>query len=436
MGVFWAGVARPNTPTCPLNCVTPTFENIDFMDITNTNSYTSLVSRIMRIESIIHGDPQNRFIAKYQGEIYNEDTSAAYEEIADTLRPLDVTPLFRIENGKHTVILTPGVIHPKPSNPRVNLVLFLLTVFSTFLVGAAYAYEGPPPTTTFDLFILPLKNFFTGWPFAASILSILLAHEFGHYLAARFHHTEATLPYFLPLPVPGTFGTLGAVIVQKEAHKNRRILLDIGIAGPLAGLVVAIPILILGLSLSEINRLPINFNPNTGLVLEGNSILYLLVKYAVFHEWLPTPISFRGLPPLLYWVIYFFTGFPTPMGGRDVTLHQVAWAGWAGLLVTALNLIPVGQFDGGHILHGLFGKHAAKIRPTIMVVLIILGVVWSGWFIWVLLIFVFGRSYAEPLDQITPLDIRRKALGLLGLIIFLLVFTPVPMRAVTASFVP
>ena len=133
--------------------------------------------------------------------------------------------------------------------------------------------------------------------------------------------------------------------IEKEPPKNKRILLDIGIAGPLAGLVVAIPVLLLGLSLSRIDLIT-NLAPGQGLQLEGNSILYLLSKYIIFGKWLPAPNSYSNLPPLIYWVRYFFTGQPLPWGGLDVQLNSIAWAGWAGLLVTALNLIPAGQLDG------------------------------------------------------------------------------------------
>jgi membrane-associated protease RseP (regulator of RpoE activity) len=263
-----------------------------------------------------------------------------------------------------------------------------------------------------------------GLSFAVSLLAILVAHEFGHYLAARYHKTAVTLPYFIPFPF-SPFGTMGAFIQLKEPPKNKRVLLDIGIAGPIAGLVVAIPVLLLGLYLSNLNRLPIG--EGMGVSLEGNSILYLLAKYIVFGRWLPDPISFGNLPPLLYWIRYFFTGQPLPIGGTDVLLHPVAWAGWAGLLVTALNLIPAGQLDGGHILYVLLGRRTRNVLPFILIILVILGTVWSGWWLWAFLIFMLGRFHAEPLDQITPLDSSRRILAMIGIIIFFLVFTPVPL---------
>lgn len=164
------------------------------------------------------------------------------------------------------------------------------------------------------------------------------------------------------------------------------------------------------------------------LMLEGNSILYLLSKYVIFGQLLPAPSSYGDLPPLLYWMRYFFTSQPLPLGGIDVLIHPVAWAGWAGLLVTALNLIPAGQLDGGHVIFTLLGQRARAIYPFVLVALILLGFAWPGWWLWFALIFLLvGRVYAEPLDQITSLDTPRKALAILGIIIFVLVFTPVPL---------
>ena len=159
--------------------------------------------------------------------------------------------------------------------------------------------------------------------------------------------------------------------------------------------------------------------------LEGNSILYLLAKFIVFGQWLPDPGGYEGLNPIIYWVRYFFTGLPRPLEGVD--LHPVAWAGWAGLLVTALNLIPAGQLDGGHIIYTLLGKKSRMVLPFVLIALIALGTVWSGWWLWALLIFLLGRVHAEPLDQITPLDPNRRVLAVFGLLVFILVFTPVPL---------
>ena len=143
---------------------------------------------------------------------------------------------------------------------------------------------------------------------------------------------------------------------------------------------------------------------------------------------LPQPASLAGQSLGLYWLRYFFTGQPSPLGSLDVTISPVAWAGWVGLLVTSLNLIPAGQLDGGHIFHLLFGqKNARKVLPVILIVLAALGFVWSGWWFWAVLVFLVGRNYAEPLDQITELDGKRIALGVIALIVFIITFSPIPL---------
>ncbi len=395
-----------------------------------SDTLTSIVGRVLKIEDVTRGDPKKDYIARYRGRLYNEDTAAAYDQLADALRPLEVTPLFRKEKDSHVVLLSQGVIRPKPSNARVNLILFILTAISVFFAGTYYTlggtYDGPPNPDLRALLPYFMKSTGGGVAFAVSLLAILLAHEFGHYLAGRYHKTAVTLPYFIPFPL--NFGTLGAFIQLKEPPKNRRILLDIGIAGPIAGLVVAIPVVILGLSLSQVSPIPTHLPQ--GQIFEGNSILYLLSKFLVFGKLLPEPGSYGNLPPLLYWIRYFFTGQPVPLGGMDVMLHPVAWAGWIGLLVTALNLIPAGQLDGGHVLYVLLGKRASTLLPVILIALALLGLVWPGWWLWAFLIFLLGRSHAEPLDQITALDPQRQAVAVLGLIIFILVFTPVPLLAI------
>jgi len=396
------------------------------------DNLTSIVGRVLKIEDVTRGDPKKDYLARYRGRLYNEDTAAAYDQLADALRPLEVTPLFRKDKDSHVVILTQGVIRPKPSNARVNLILFILTAISVLFAGTYYTlagnYDGPANPNFRTLLPYFIKSAGGGAAFAVSLLAILLAHEFGHYLAGRYHKTHVTLPYFIPFPL--NFGTLGAFIQLKEPPKNRRILLDIGIAGPIAGLVVAIPVVILGLSLSQISPIPAHLPQGQILQIEGNSILYLLSKFLVFGKLLPEPGSYGSLPPLLYWIRYFFTGQPVPLGGVDVMLHPVAWAGWAGLLVTALNLIPAGQLDGGHVLYVLLGKRASALLPVILIALALLGLVWPGWWLWAFLIFLLGRSHAEPLDQITALDPQRQAVAVLGLVIFILVFTPVPLLAV------
>jgi len=141
---------------------------------------------------------------------------------------------------------------------------------------------------------------------------------------------------------------------------------------------------------------------------------------------LPQPVSYEGLSPLLYWVMYFFTGQPFPFGGLDVTIHPVALAGWGGLLVTALNLLPAGTLDGGHVVFALFGQKARYAFPVILVLLGVLGFFWMGWWLWAAILLWLGRVQAQLLDEITQLDTSRRVLAVVVLILFVLVFTPVP----------
>jgi membrane-associated protease RseP (regulator of RpoE activity) len=287
---------------------------------------------------------------------------------------------------------------------------------------------------------LPISFLFryilTGWPFALSMMGILFAHEMGHYIACRYYKVPATLPYFLPAPFLSPLGTLGAFIMMRGIPKNKRVLFDVGVAGPLAGLVVAVPVLLIGLYLSPLG--PINPASQGTSFLEGNSLFYLFSKYIVFGELLPRPVSMGGLSTAMYWFRYFFTGQPIPLNGLDVQLHSVALAGWAGLLVTAINLFPVGTLDGGHVAYGLFGDRARRIFPFVIGLLITLSFLPSvltlspgafnyGWLLWVMILFWLGNVRTQPLDDITALDPKRRALGIIVLIIFVLLFTPIPM---------
>lgn len=274
------------------------------------------------------------------------------------------------------------------------------------------------PADALGQMLMLAKSIFTGWSFALSLLGILLSHELGHYFMSRYHKTPATLPYFIPFPF-SPLGTMGAAILMRGTPKNKRVLFDIGVAGPIAGLIVAIPVLLYGLSLSTLGTI----DPNPNGFLEGNSLIYLLSKFIIFKQVLPAPVEPQGI---LYWLQYFFTGRPVPFGGLDVFIHPVAFAGWAGILVTSLNLIPAGTLDGGHVVYSLFGEKAKKAFPFIVGLLVVLGFFWSGWWLWAALLFWLGRVNAQPMDQITELDPARKALAYAMIVVFILVFTPVP----------
>jgi len=396
---------------------------------------TNHVSKIFRVDDVTAGDPRE-WIVRYRGQLIDDDTVTAYDYLADVVRQYGITPLFRKgENGKQIILLAPSPAVPK-SQTRiyVNIVLFVLTVFSIMLMGVELP-PGSMPTDGSFPFALLFKNILTGWPFALSMMGILFAHEMGHYIACRIYKVPATLPFFIPAPLLSPLGTLGAFIAMRGVPKNKRILFDVGVAGPIAGLVIAVPVLFIGLSLSHLG--PINQAPaGSSGFLEGNSLFYLFSKYLVFGKLLPEPTSYSGLSPIIYWIQYFLTGQPIPFGGMDVQLHSVALAGWAGLLVTALNLVPVGTLDGGHVAYGLFGEKARKIFPVAIGVLIALAILpvlltFSlsafnfSWVLWIFILFWLGNVRAQPLDDITELNASRRMLGFFMLLIFILLFTPV-----------
>jgi membrane-associated protease RseP (regulator of RpoE activity) len=392
-----------------------------------TTVLNSIVARVFQIEDTTLGEPARGLIARYRGHLLSEDSTAAYDQLEEAFRPYDITPLFRMDKGQQVIYLTPRRPDPKPARLWVNLVLFVLTVFSVMWAGVS-ATPGPVPDGFGAQVVYFFKALLTGWPYAVSLLSILLAHEFGHYLMSRHYKTAATLPYFIPLPpVISPLGTMGAAIMMQGTPKNKSVLFDIGVAGPLAGMVVAIPVLLLGLSLSHLDVI----RGGPGVFQEGNSLLYMLAKYITFGKLLPMPSTLpAGTTAFGYWLRYFFTGQPSPVGAVDVFIHPVAFAGWVGLLVTALNLIPAGTLDGGHVLYSWFGDRAARAFPFIFMALIALGLFWSGWWLWAVLLMWLGRVHAEPLDQITKLDAPRIAIAALTLVIFVLTFSPIPFALV------
>ena len=388
-----------------------------------TEILVAIVKEFLTIDHLTLGKTQDDHLIEFEG-LLNQPSLEAYDFAAGALHPHGLTPFFRISGTKHKVILKKSSPQPPAQKIRVNLILFLITFISIIFSGIFTTYTGPE-TLDFSIIWPHVRvNLGQSIAFAVSLLSILTAHEFGHYFAARIHNTKVTLPFFIPFPI-SPFGTMGAFIRLLEPPKNKRVLLDIGLAGPIAGLVITIPILIYGLTLSTITTIPSVF-PD-GFMFEGNSILYLSLKYLVHGSLLPEPFSFQGIHPIIYWIRYFFTGLPLPRGGTDLMIHPVAWAGWAGLLITSLNLLPAGQLDGGHLLYSLFGDKLKWVRPVILGTMVILGFMWSGWWLWAFLILLLGRIRAEPLDEITELDPVRKILARIGLIIFFLVFSPVPL---------
>jgi len=268
----------------------------------------------------------------------------------------------------------------------VNGILFVLTFFTTLVAGSFLA-GGNPLATPRDLAL--------GFMFSLPLLSILGVHELGHYTAARRHEVDVTPPYFIP--APSFIGTFGAFIKIRSPVPHRNALMDIGAAGPIAGAIVAIPVLLVGLKLSAVRQ---TTGVAAGIPL-GESILFRAAAYAVVG--------------------------PIP-DGHDLVLHPVAFAGWIGLLVTALNLLPSGQLDGGHIAYALFGSRYAKIARAVPFLLLPMGLLWGGWIIWSIMLLVLGTKHPRPLFDEVPLTPGRRRIGIAAAFLFLLCFTanPVP----------
>lgn len=415
---------------------------------------------VMTIEDITRGGAETAI--KLRGRLVMP-ASEAFARLRPAFEAVGYTPLLRNEDDQDVIRAFPEVYaRAERKFPTTAVVLFVLTVLSVFLTGMLQAdnlylapwdvilvrLTGNPHLVPFPE-LLPTDSQWReviriGALYSASVLGILGAHEMGHYLVARYYRVNTTPPFFIPMPL-NLLGTMGAVIAMKEPAPNRRIQFDIGVAGPLAGLIIAVPVLFIGLSRSHvgtiddyIDDLPPAFveqNGQIGILHEGQSLAYLAAKYLMFGQVLPR-------------------------GEVDVWVDPVAMAAWGGLLVTALNLIPVGQLDGGHIVYGLFGHKAKRLRLPILIVLIAFasigtvrdllvgmspgalpippGVVqaianvplpgWSGWWIWVGLVYFLLRSHAPVLDEITGLDAKRKALGIAMLVIFILIFTPTPLE--------
>lgn len=346
------------------------------------------------IEDMTIGWPHPGYV-RFRGH-FLRDPGESFTEVRRRFETHGFTPLLREEDGQPVLIAMSVVFDPPASNPWINLLLLIVTIFSTLYVGAA----SDPAFTGQNLW----REIWLGLPFSLSIMLILGAHELGHYFAARYHGVAVTLPYFIPMPI-SLIGTLGAFIRLKAPVTNRRALLDIGAAGPLAGMVFALPLLIIGLKLSTVGPI----NAAGGYYLEGNSLLYAFLKIVLFGRMLPD-------------------------GAVDVSLNQIAWAGWVGLLVTGLNLLPVAQLDGGHIAYVLSGKWAKRLYWPVLLGLLLLGILVTQnvlqWGFWVFLLLMLGNRHAEPLDDVTPLDPRRRMIAIFALILFILVFVPVPITIV------
>jgi membrane-associated protease RseP (regulator of RpoE activity) len=311
--------------------------------------------------------------------------------LLDRFKPLGYTPFITRDGDQLAVQALPLAEGRVSSSMRTNVVLFLLTCLSTVVAGS-HAF------LVFDPIAEPWR-LLAGVPFAATLMAILGTHEFGHYFTARHHKAVVSLPYFIPVPPPFLFGTLGAVIRMGSPARDRNSLFDIAVAGPLAGLVVTLPALLVGLQWSTVAALP----PGDYLRF-GDS---LLMRFLIH-------LQFGAVPE-----------------GFDVLVHPVAMAGWVGLFVTALNLFPVGQLDGGRIAYALFGRAHQVVGRLTFAGLLVLGAVTRApsWIVWALLVLLLiGFRHQPPLDDVTPLSRGRQVLGGVCLVLLVLLIPPVPIQ--------
>jgi len=328
----------------------------------------------------------------YRGRLLAEPARAV-DVLIDRFKRFGYTPFLRAEGREVLVQAIP--LADTRVRPRIalNVLLFVLTCISTLFAGTLFV--GSP---TFDAFkhAPGVAVLLSGIPFAATLLAILGVHEFGHYFTARRYHASVSLPYFIPAPPPFLFGTLGAVIRMRSPVRDRNSLFDIAAAGPLAGLAVAIPAMLIGLSWSSLA-------PASPDVLHfGDSLL----RRFLIH------LRFGTIPQ-----------------GMTVFTHPMADAAWVGFFVTALNLFPVGQLDGGRIAYALFGKRHRTVGIATFAALLLLGLVTqsANWFVWAgLLFFMVGLRHSPPLDDVTPLTPGRALLGALCLVLLVLLVPPVP----------
>lgn len=276
------------------------------------------------------------------------------------------------------------------SIPKIHWILFIATGFTTVTAGAMQ--QGVIPWET------PWQ-IYKGLPFALTLLIILLCHEMGHYFMARYHNLDVSLPYFLPAPpIPFLIGTLGAFIRIRSPILNKPSLMDVGAAGPLSGILITLPLLVLGLQLSDIHVVS-GAGQMPGIVL-GESILFKIICW----------LTVGSLPD-----------------NYNIVMHPIAFAGWIGLLVTNINLIPVGQLDGGHVSYALFGNNSQQISKVFYILLIIFGLFsWYGWLVWVVLLAIMGFNHPTPLQYWVPLDEKRRRIGYLTIAVFILTFMPEP----------
>lgn len=296
--------------------------------------------------------------------------------------------------------------------PIINIILFILTFFTTTAMGLfqwSFSFYAAKGIINYNILNYSGKNIIKYYfqvllenkflmteaiKYSLALLIFLLAHEFGHYLACRYHGVQATLPYLIP--VPFAFGTMGAVIKMRGPIQNKKALFDIGIAGPLAGFTIALPLLYYGI------RNSFFINPiSGGAIYFGEPIIWKIIHLLIFGSY---------------------------SNGKELIANPVALASWFALLATALNLFPMGQLDGGHILYALLGRKALAVYKIFFIFIAVLVLIWPYWIVWVIIGWFLGLKHPPILDETEPLGTGRKILALIAAVIFILSFIVIPIQ--------
>lgn len=318
-----------------------------------------------------------------------------YRLLRQRFETIGYTPTLHREGEWEVVTAIPAVFgQSRPRRPWVNLLLFALTFFTTTVMGALLEQSKLLVERGLTLFLEQPWRLLSGIPTALTIMGILGLHELAHYFAARKNKLDSSLPYFIP--VPFGFGTFGAIIRMRTPWENRNALFDVGVAGPIAGILVALPLFFLGLLSAE--------------------------AMPPMPEGMPL-----GTPLLLRWmedIVYLVRGIP-----EQYELYISAWAfaAWFGIVVSGFNLMPIGQLDGGHVAYALFGKYTRYLSIAVLIAIAVMAfLLWGGWFAWLAFTFLSGWLHPPPLNMLEPLSKGRVILGIGVLILTALIFTPVP----------
>jgi Zn-dependent protease len=336
----------------------------------------------------------SRALVAFRGHLVMEP-GEGYRLLRQRFETLGYTPTLHREGEWEVVTALPAVFEQsQPRRPWINLLLFALTFLTTTIMGALLEQGELLVERGLVLFLEQPWRLLTGLPTALTIMGILGLHELAHYFTARSHKLDSSLPFFIP--VPFGFGTFGAIIRMRTPWENRNALFDVGVAGPIAGIVVALPLFFLGLLMAD--AMP---------PMEGGMPL--------------------GTPLLLGWmedIVYLVRGIPAE---HELYISAWAFAAWFGIVVSGFNLMPIGQLDGGHVAYALFGKYTKYLSAAVLVAIAAMAILlWGGWFAWLAFTFLSGWMHPPPLNMLEPLSKGRVALGIGVLILTALIFTPVP----------